>query len=434
MMTHKTLAGILILILLAALPLAGATNPSAFYQRGTIYLDWYGSRAPDGTFFNQISTRIRFDLISRPGNGWTLSLDARDRVGLLGTTRNQVILYNARLTFDRPGSLFYLSLGQMNLYDSAGIGELMGGVAGVKIMPSLTVGGFGGLESSPYVNRIESNYLKFGGFVRWLGAMGKQFSLSYNQLRYQGRTERQYVYANVFYPIERVFVLYGDVEYELGAHTASENRLSRVFVNGRLDLSRWFDLTGSYSSGRGLDYHQFLIEASQNPGLNDQNVERFFYSSYYGGRLSFKPSPNVRLSVGRLWSEQKDLNILNSTWRFSASAWNLLGQGISVTGDYSINRRIRGNSAEFNSYYASITKDFGRFSLTGSISNTYNGVRFDSTGGTPQLIHLNNYQNVGASTFIRISRSLWVSLEYNYYLQQAANQHFMFVRLIYKTY
>jgi hypothetical protein len=431
MMKHKTLAGILILILLAAFPLAGAIDPSAFYQRGTVYLDWYGSRAPDGTFFNQISARVRFDLISRPGTGWTLSLDARDRVGLLETTRNQVILYNARLTFDRPGSRFYFSLGQMNLYDSAGIGELMGGVGGFKITPSLMVGGYGGLESSPYVNRIESGYLKFGGFLRWLGAMGKQVSLSFNQLRFQGKTERQYAYANVFYPIEKIFVLYGDAEYELGGHTASGNRLSRVFVNGRLDLSRWFDLTGTYSSGKGLDYHQFLIEASQDPSLNNQNVERFFYSNYYGGRLSFKPTPTVRLSVSREQSEQKDLNILNHTWRFSASAWNLFGRGISVTGDYAVNR---GDAAESNSYYASITKEFGRFSLTASLSNTYNGVRIDSTSGTPQIIHLNDYQNAGASAFIRISRSLWVSLEYNYYLQQAANQHFMFVRLIYKTY
>jgi hypothetical protein len=432
MMTRRIRAGIV--IFLAALPLAAATSPSVFYQRGTVYLDWYGTRAADGTFFNQVSARIRFDLVSRPGNGWTLSLDARDRVGVLATTRNQVILYSARLTFDRPGSRFYFSLGQMNLYDSAGIGELMGGVAGFKLLPSLLVGGFGGLESSPYVNRIERNYLKFGGFVRWVGTMGKQISLSYNQLRFQGKTERRYAYANVFYPVEKVFVFYGDAEYELGAHTAAENRLSRVFANGRLDLGRWFDVTGTYSSGRGLDYHQFLIAVSQDPSLNDQNVERFYYSSYYGGRLSFKPSPNVRLSAGRQWSEQKDLNILNAAWRFSVSAWNLLGKGISVTGDYSINRRIRGDGAAFNSYYASITKEFGRFSLTGSISNTYNGVRFDSTGGTPQIIHLENYQNVGASTFIRISQSLWVSLEYNYYLQQSANQHFAFVRLIYRTY
>lgn len=428
-MIHKIRLGIA--ILLAALPLAGAAAQTGFYQRGTVYLDWLGSRAADGTFFNQVSARVRFDLISRPGSGWTLTFDGRDRVGLLEVTRNQVILYNARLTFDRPSSRFYFSLGQMNLYDSAGIGQLAGGVAGFKLTPALMAGAYGGLESSPYVNRIESGYLKFGGFVRWTGSLGKTIAVSYNQLRYKGETERRYAYANVFYPVEKVFVLYGDMEYELGSHTASQNRLSRIFVNGRLDLGRWVDLTGSYSSGKGLDYHQFLIEASQNPALSGTNVERFFYTSYYGARLSIKPAPTFRLSVSRQQSEQKDLNILNHTWRFSASAWNILGRGLSVTGDYALNR---GDAAESHSYYASITKEFGRFSLTGSVSNTYNGVRFDTTSGTLQIIHLNDYQNLGASVFVHIGRNLMVSVEYNYFLQQAANRHFAFVRLIYKTY
>jgi hypothetical protein len=419
-----------IFFLLAALPLSAAAPQTGFYQRGTIYLDWYGSRAADGTFFNQVSARVRFDLISRPGSGWTLSLDARDRAGLLESATNQFILYNARLTFDRPGARFYLSLGQMNLYDSAGIGELLGAVAGFKITPDLMVGGYGGLESSPYVNRLETNYQKFGGFVRWLGPMGKTVAVSFNQLQYKGQSERRYAYANVFFPVEKVFVLYGDAEYELGAHTDVKNRLSRVFLNGRLDLGRWVDVTGTYSSGKGLDYHQFLIEASQNPALNDQNVERFFYTNYYGARLSLKPSSTVRLSVSRQQSEQKDLNVLNHSWRFSASAWNLFGQGISAFGDYGVNR---GDLAESNSYFASLAKEFGAFSIQGSFSNTYNGVRFDTSGGTPLLIHLSDYQNLGLSAFIRISRSLLASVEYNYFLQSAANRHSAFVRLIYRT-
>jgi len=422
-----------IVCLLLALPLAAATPDQGFYQRGTIYLDWYGTRAPDGTMFNQISARFRFDLISRPGSGWTLAFDARDRIGLIETTTtpNQVILYNARLTYDRAGSPFYLSVGQMNMYDSAGIGELLGGIAGFKIRPSLLVGGYGGFESSPYVKRLEKDYLKFGAFVRWLGSQGKSVTLSYNQLRYLGQTERSFGYANVFLPIERVFTLYGDMEYELGAHTASQNRLSRLFLNGRLDLGRWADLTGFYSSGKGLDYHQYLIEASQNPALNDQNVERFFYSDYYGARLSVKPTPNVRLSASRQESRQRDLGIVNHTWRVSASAWNLLGRGLSVTGDYAMNN---GDSAESNSYYVSVTKEFGRFSVSGSVSNTYNGIRFDTSGGTPQPIHLTNYQNYGLSTFIHLSRRLMLSVEYIYYAQPSANQHSGFVRLIYKTY
>jgi len=83
-------------ILIFGTRLAAQSGGSTFYQRGTVYLDWYGSRYSDGALLNQVSARIKFDLIDRPGQGWTLSVDARDRVGIRGDATNQLILYNAR--------------------------------------------------------------------------------------------------------------------------------------------------------------------------------------------------------------------------------------------------------------------------------------------------------------------------------------------------
>ena len=125
-------AGLLVAagLLLSATRLPAQYPASSFYQKETIYLDWNGSRYPGGIFSNQVSARIKFALIDPPGKGWTLDLDARDRIGIQERTTNQLILYSARLTFDKPGSRFYLSLGQMNLYDTAGIGSLLGGTAG----------------------------------------------------------------------------------------------------------------------------------------------------------------------------------------------------------------------------------------------------------------------------------------------------------------
>src|SRR4030042_6312914 len=125
------------LVISAGLLLAGArldaqTPGSGFYSRGEVYLDWNGSRYSDGMFFNQASVRVKFDLIDPPGQGWTLALDARDRVGIRDGATNQVILYSARLTFDKPGSRFVLSLGHMNLYDTAGVGSPPRGVGGVQ--------------------------------------------------------------------------------------------------------------------------------------------------------------------------------------------------------------------------------------------------------------------------------------------------------------
>jgi hypothetical protein len=417
-------------LLLAAAPLTAQTSGPAFYQRGAIYLDWSGSRYADGVFFNQASARLRFDLIRQPGQGWTFSLDLRDRVGIRESLTNQLILYSARLTYDKPGSRFYLSLGQMNLYDTAGIGSLLGGVAGVKIGRDFMVGAFGGLESTPYIDRLESQYLKAGAFVRWLGSQGKTVGLTFSQLWYQGSVERRYAYANVFLPVRRALVVFGDAEYELGSNVAGENRLSRLFGNVRLDLSRWADVTASYSSGKGLDFHRYLIEASQDPSLFNQDVERFYYSSYYGVRLSVKPARTLRLSLTRQESRQNDLGYVNHTWRFGASAANLFGQGLSFVGSYALNR---GDLSENDSYYACLTKDFGRFSVNASVSNTFRGIRFDQATGEPVPVALADYQNVTLGTIVRLSRSLSAQVEYGGFLQSGENEHFLFVRLIYRS-
>lgn len=426
--------GVLVLAAALLLPgarLAGQSSGTSFYQRGTVYLDWNGSRYSDGTLFNQVSLRVRFDLISRPGQGWTLTVDARDRLGIRGETTNQLILYNARLTYDKAGSPFYLAVGQMNLYDTAGIGALLGAMAGFKLGPDFLLGAYGGFESTPYINRLDTKYLKAGAYVRWLGPQGRTIGLTFNHLRYDGSVERQYAYANVFIPVEKILVFYGDAEYDLGSHVASENRLSRLFGNIRLDFGRWVDLTASTSSGKGLDFHRYLVEASQDPTLFNQNIERFYYTGYSGVRLSLKPTPTVRLSVSRQESRQKDLNVRNHTWRFGASAWNILGQGISVVGDYALNR---GDLSESDTYYISLTKDFGRFSLNGSFSNSFNGMRLDSSGGNPQFVHLVDHRNISLGALIRVGRDLSASIEYGGFLQSGLNEHFLFFRLIYRSY
>ncbi len=417
-------------LLLAAARLPAQYAESSFYQRGTIYLDWNGSRYSDGVFFNQVSARIKFVLVDPPGQGWTLDLDARDRVGIRDRTSNQLILYSARLTYDKPGSRVYLSIGQMNLYETAGIGALLGGMAGVKIGPDFLVGAFGGLESTPYISRLESKYYKAGAFVRWLGTQGRTVGLTLSQLMFDGSVERRFAYGTVFLPVRKVLVVYGDAEYELGSHVAGTNRLSRLFGNVRFDLGPKADVTASYSSGKGLDFHRYLIEASQDPTLFNQDIERFYYSDYYGVRLSVKPVRGLRLSVARQESKQKDLGIVNHTWRFGASAWNFLVPGLSVVGSYALNR---GDLSESDSYYVSLTKDMGRFSLNASFSNTFRGLRFDPITGEPLPITIADYQNVALGTLIRFGRSLSASVEYGGFLRPGENEHFLFVRLIYRT-
>jgi hypothetical protein len=399
-------------------------------MRGNLYLDWLGAKYEASEFFSQLSTRLKIDLIRRRGEGWTLALDTRDRIRFgEGANHHQLLLYNARLSYEKQQSRLFFSLGQMNLYDTAGIGQLFGTVLGYKLKPDLLLGGYAGLESSVYIDRLNNDYQKFGVFARYLGSLGKRFSLSYNHVRYSGTTERQYVYASAFYPVKKSLVLYGNFEYELSSNINNADRLSRIFLNARWDPIQLLDITANYSSGRGLDYHRQLIESSQNPALNDRKLERFYYSRYYGIRFSLKPSQGSRIYIGRQESEQRDDNVRNHTWRFGGSILNILKSGITAYGSYSINR---GQISESDAYYISLTKDFGRLSWNVSVSNTFNGIRYDHSQGTAQLVHLSDYKTISTYFFIPISSAIAAAFEYEYFIQESSNQHLFFVRLMFR--
>jgi hypothetical protein len=157
------------LLLFLVLGSFGQDTQKDFYLRGTLYFDWFGAKYENSPFFHQLSTRLRLEMVNRRGEGWTFLLDTRDRLRLSDNKRNQVILYDARILFDKPESPFFLSLGQMNLYDTAGIGQVLGGLVGFKIGRDLLLGGYGGLESSVYVDRLENDYQKYGVFARYQG-------------------------------------------------------------------------------------------------------------------------------------------------------------------------------------------------------------------------------------------------------------------------
>jgi hypothetical protein len=419
---------IIFLAILSGYTLKGEDS-SGFYTRGAFYLDWFGTRYEGSSFINQFSARLKADLINRPGTGWSLTLDTRDRLRVGEASRNKVILYDARLNFEKPESPIFLSLGWMNLYDTAGIGHLFGGVFGYKPLSDLMVGVYAGLESGIYVDRLKTDYQKFGFFTRYLGKKGRRMSFSYNHIRYSGETERQYLYSSVMFPVRKYISIYGNVEYELASNVRQEDRLSRIFINARIDPLRFLDLTAFYSSGRGLDYHRYMLEASQDPVLNDRKLELYYYSRYFGLRMSVKPIKGIRIYAARQQSEQKTLDIQNHVWRFGGSASNILGSGLTLYGNYSIKR---GEMSEADSYFVALSRVFGKFSVNLDFSNTYNGVRFDTISGTAEVIHMDDYKTIAASVFYPFNRRIACSVEYEYFLQEQSNQHLFFIRLIFR--
>lgn len=419
-----------VIFIFLGLPISmfASAQDNPYYLRTSLYLDWFGAQYQGDSFLNQVSTRLKFEFSRNPEREWTFLMDLRDRYNIHQGSRNQFLVYDARLVFNSQRSPLYFSAGQMNLYDTAGIGQLLGGILGYKLNSSLLLGGYAGLEQSVYF-KLDTHYQKYGLFAKYTGPGAKSLSLSYNHVRFSGQTEQQYIYAQGMLPIQKTLFLYGNVEFELGPHVASGDRFSQVFLNARLDLTRYADLGAFFSSGKGLDFHRYVLERSQDPILNDRELERFYYSRQFGARLSIKPTSSIRLYVSRQESEQKDLHAKNHTWRLGASAWDIFKTGFSFYGDYAFNR---GDLAESDSYYLSLNKDLGQLSWYVTFSNTFNGVRYSSATGTPEVIHLSDSQNLSTSIFFPLNRRIFVSLEYNRFFLVGQSQNLFFVRLIFK--
>jgi hypothetical protein len=394
---------------------------------GALYIDWFRSAYQDGFSTSQLSTRVRLDAGKRPGTGWRFFMDARHRYNGSSETTNKLIVYDARVLYDEASSPFNLSLGQMNLYETAGVGQLAGGVLGVKVNPSWTIGGYGGLEPDIYSLSYNLDYLKYGVFAQYRGPAARSIAVSYNRLTYQSAVERQFLYGSGLVPIGNAAVIYGSAEYELGTGIAGADRLSHLFLNTRYSFTPAADVTGYYSSGRGLDYHQFLLEQSQTPDRNSAELERFYYTESYGVRFSLKPHRQVRIFVAQRESEQKDQGIRNHTTQLGASAWDIGGSGIGVYGSYNLNR---GDASESDSYRVSLSRDFGPLSWTGYLSSTFNGVRFDATTGRPEIFHVPNQRTISNDFFFDVTDAFAVSVEHDLSRQGEEHENSLFFRMM----
>ncbi|HLE68338.1 MAG TPA: hypothetical protein VJH87_01545 [Vicinamibacteria bacterium] len=394
---------------------------------GALYIDWFRSAYEDGVATSQLSTRVRLNAGNRPGRGWRFFMDARHRYNGSSSTTNKLIVYDARVLYDEASRPLSLSLGQMNLYETAGVGQLLGGVLGVKVNPSWTVGGYSGLEPDIYALSYDLDYLKYGVFTQYRGPNARSIAVSYNRLTYQGETERQFLYGSGLLPIGDAAVVYGSAEYELGQGISGGDRLSHLFLNTRYSFTPAADVTGYYSSGRGLDYHRFLLEQSRDPDQNSAELERFYYTESYGVRFSVKPQKQLRLFIAQRESEQKDQGIRNHTTQLGASTWDIGGSGIGLYGSYNINR---GDASESDSYRVSVSRDFGPLSWTGYLSSTFNGVRFDAATGRPEIFHVPNLRTISNDFFFDLSEAFAVSVEHDLTRRGEERENTLFFRMM----
>jgi hypothetical protein len=406
-----------------------APSGAELFLRGSYSLDWFRTSYGDGLSSGQLSNRLKLETGRRPGDGWRMLVDVRDRLDNGGEVSNMLIVYDARLIYDRSSNPFTFAAGQMGLYDTVGVGQLLGGLLGYRVSPGVTVGGYAGLEPEIYGPEIDTSYQKYGAYAQFYGSGATSASVSYNALRFDGMSERQYLHSSALLPFAENGMFYGNLEYELSSRVASQDRLSTLFLNARYDITDSVDVTANYTSGRGLDYHRFLLEQSQEPGLNDAELERFYYSTQFGARLGVQPTRSVRVFVELGRNEQKDLGIQNDTTTFGGSVWDLADSGVSVYGSYRLNR---GDASESDSYRLSFSRDFGLVSWTVYYSSVFNGVRFDPVTGAPSLVRIPDRKTLSNDLFFALSRSVGVSFEYEYSAEDGPNANAVFFRFIYR--
>ena len=403
-------------------------SPDDFYLRGAVYADWFRASLENGLSTSQLSNRLRLEMGRRPGAGWRVFLDARDRFRKGGPGSNQLLVYDANVIYEDQASPIELSVGQMNLYNSVGVGQLLGGLVGYRVDPSWTLGGYVGLQPDIYNGNVDTRYQKYGGYGQYRGAQARTVTLSYNAIRFDGVTERAFVYATGLVPVGDTAVFYGNLQYELGDYLADGDRLSQAFINARYNVTRAVDLSAHYSSGKGLDFHRFLLEQSQDPERNSAEFERFYYSTSYGLRLSVRPHSRVRLYLAQGNSEQKDRMIRNHTTQIGGSALNIARSGVSLYASYNINR---GDASESDSYRISLSRDFGPLTWTGYYSSTFNGIRFDEATGLPVIVRMSDRNTFSNDIFFSITRALAMSFQHDH-SQGDEDQNTLFFRVIYR--
>ncbi len=392
---------------------------------GRISTDWFGWRS-QGELHQQFSNRLKLT-VGQPGSGWALLVDLRGRLELGGKARQRISIYDTRLVFDNVHHPLYFSVGQMNLFDTAGIGELLGSVAAYRPVPRLLIGGYYGFRPELYTGGLDPAYRKFGGFIRYSRPRGQTLSVSLNELRYSGETERRFVYFSGLTHAGERAVIFGNLEYELGKAVRRQDRLSRVFVNARLDLTGDLTVTAHFSEGRGLDYHRFLLESVDDPVARGSVLERLYFNRHYGLRLRYRLRRGWSLHMGQGLSERRDRGIRNRFTQFGLSTGNLADTGLTVNANYQLNR---GDEAESNAVRLSISKTLGRHAWNTTYSNSFNGLRFRQAGSLPEIVHIPSQHTLANEIFLVLGKAVGISLQHERTFGRGSEEDIFFMRLI----
>jgi hypothetical protein len=261
----------------ASSPFASSTRGTAWGRlRGSASIGYY--RSWDGTEsnydFEQRTGRVDLGLVDVGGRPITITLRARSRQDVrarslsLRTPKSERNdrLYELALRYDPPAGAVQFELGRVGIHNFVGVGYLDGGIARVRLRPTLQAGAFGGRAADYEGFGFASEGTKYGAFVQLspggrYATGGYDVALAFVKENAEGDVSREYVSLESRFGSGSRWSLFQRAELDVNRGwrkelSASSAQLSNVSLSGNLRLSSTASLFASYDGRRNFRYYQ----------------------------------------------------------------------------------------------------------------------------------------------------------------------------------
>lgn len=333
----------------SASPFLSSSRGTAWGRlRGGASIGYY--RSWDGTEsnldFEQRTGRVDLGLMDIAGQPLSVMLRARSRQDIRARTlsartpkseRNDR-LYELALRYDPPAGAVQFELGRVGIHNFVGVGYLDGGIARLRLRPTLQLGAFGGRAADYEGFGFASEGSKYGAFVQLSPAGryatgGYDVALAFVKENAEGDVSREYVSLESRFGSGSRWSLFQRAELDVNRGwrkelSASSLQLSNVSFSGNLRLSGSASLFASYDGRRNFRYYQNRIVPEEVfDDLLHQGVRAGVNVFRAGG---FGATAGFGMSLKQEDPRHPELNLANA---YSANAGvrhaNLFG-GLSV--------------------------------------------------------------------------------------------------------
>jgi hypothetical protein len=332
-------------------PLSVSVTPGSAWGRlrGGASFGYYRSwdETESGLDFQQRTGRVDLGIHELTGRPLSFTLRARSRQDIRARTlslrtpqsERSDRLYELALRYEPPADKLQFEVGRIGIYNFVGVGYLDGGIARLRVAPSLQVGAFGGRGANYEGFGFASEGQKYGAFVHLApggryatGGYDVAFAVVHESA--EGEVSREYLSLESRFGGGSRWSLFQRAELDVNRGwrkelTGSSVQLSNVSLSGNLRLGRSAGAFVSYDGRRNYRYYQNrLVPEEVFDDLLHQGLRAGVNVYRPGG---FGATAGVGMSLKEEDPRHPELNLANA---YSANAGvrhtNLLGTGFSA--------------------------------------------------------------------------------------------------------